>query len=566
MLRSKSYKGFLKNQQGAVAATYALALIPLIAVAGLGFDYARVVGMDTELQSAADQAALAGATQLDRRSGSMQRAINAVRGGLVTNRTLFASDGTTTAVDLPAINIKFYSNRADAEAGTNSFDVTESDGDARAGFVSVTVETRSANYSLTPIVGAIRGQMVSSAVAGIGSALCRIPPLMVCNPDEDTSLPDGEPGADFSAARAGSGVLVVAGQAGGGAGFWEPGNYGFLDLGNGANAVAEGLGWLGPGGGCTSITGADTIDPEEEIDTEPGLKAGAIDSINTRFDIYQNSSTCKTPGTCPSAINVRKDLVRDADDLPSTASGGSTCKLGNDGWHETDGTKYEPTSSAPLATSVTPYSMGHPRDMCHAWDNVGNCTDGRFGDGAWDRNAYFRTHYIRTENGSRGLVNTAWDEDDWQYNLTHGDSALPSGTTAPTRYQVYLWELARKGDLIDGVRILDAAPAGATGATEVRQPNPVCSQEYGYGAGTTVTDRRVMTIAVINCKAEGVKGKTTDVQIADWIDVFLVQPSATRTHTDKSDIYFEVIRKTDLTVTGVNNAALIRRDVPYLVK
>jgi len=564
MLRSKSHKRFLKNQQGAVAATYALALIPLIAIAGLGFDYARVAGMDTELQNAADQAALAGSTQLDRRSGSMERSINAVRTGLVSNHTLFASDGTTTNVDVPELNIKFYSNRIDAEAGTNSF--TDTTRFAEAGFVSVTVETRSANYSLTPIVGAIKGDMFASAVAGLGSALCRIPPLMVCNPDEGDREGDGEPGAVFDAARAGVGVLVVAGQAGGGGGFWEPGNYGFLDLGNGANAVAEGLGWLGPGGGCTSITGADTIDPEEEIDTEPGLKAGAIDSINTRFDIYKDNSTCKSPGECPSAINVRKDLVRDADDTPSTTGGGKTCKIGNDGWHEPDTDKYEPEDKFPLALTKTPYSMGHPRDMCHAWDNNGDCADGRFGDGAWDRNAYFRTHYIRTENGSGGPSGEAWDQNDWEYNLTHGSDPLPSGTTEPTRYQVYLWELARKGDMVDGVRILDAAPAGATGSTEVRQPNPVCSQEYGYGAGTNATDRRVMTIAVINCTAEEVKGKTPDVQIADWIDVFLVQPSATRTHTDKSDIYFEVIRKTDLTVTGVNNAALIRRDVPYLVK
>ena len=35
---------FHKDQSGAVAATYALALIPLVAMAGLGFDYARMAG------------------------------------------------------------------------------------------------------------------------------------------------------------------------------------------------------------------------------------------------------------------------------------------------------------------------------------------------------------------------------------------------------------------------------------------------------------------------------------------------------------------------------------------
>ena len=53
------------DQRGAVAPLIAVALFALIAVAGIAFDYARVAGMDTELQSAADQAALAAASQLD---------------------------------------------------------------------------------------------------------------------------------------------------------------------------------------------------------------------------------------------------------------------------------------------------------------------------------------------------------------------------------------------------------------------------------------------------------------------------------------------------------------------
>ena len=40
------YKRFVRNADGAVAATYALALIPLIAVAGLAFDYSRAVSLD----------------------------------------------------------------------------------------------------------------------------------------------------------------------------------------------------------------------------------------------------------------------------------------------------------------------------------------------------------------------------------------------------------------------------------------------------------------------------------------------------------------------------------------
>ena len=58
-------RSFLRNDSGSVAPTVGLSLIALIAAGGLAFDYSRVAAMDTELQNAADQAALAAATQLD---------------------------------------------------------------------------------------------------------------------------------------------------------------------------------------------------------------------------------------------------------------------------------------------------------------------------------------------------------------------------------------------------------------------------------------------------------------------------------------------------------------------
>jgi hypothetical protein len=52
MLRERSHS-LLKDQRGATAATFGLALFALVAVGGMGFDYARLAGMDSELQNAA---------------------------------------------------------------------------------------------------------------------------------------------------------------------------------------------------------------------------------------------------------------------------------------------------------------------------------------------------------------------------------------------------------------------------------------------------------------------------------------------------------------------------------
>ena len=66
------------NSKGAVAPTVALSLFALIASGGIAFDYARLAAMDTELQDAADPAALAAATQLDRTAESQDHAEDAI--------------------------------------------------------------------------------------------------------------------------------------------------------------------------------------------------------------------------------------------------------------------------------------------------------------------------------------------------------------------------------------------------------------------------------------------------------------------------------------------------------
>ena len=79
-MRSSFLSCFFRTDQAAIAPLYALALFALVGAAGIGFDYARLVSMDSELQNAADQAALAAATQLDREPGAATRAISAATG------------------------------------------------------------------------------------------------------------------------------------------------------------------------------------------------------------------------------------------------------------------------------------------------------------------------------------------------------------------------------------------------------------------------------------------------------------------------------------------------------
>src|SRR4028119_1306636 len=122
---------FLADSTGAVAPTVALSLFALIGAGGLAFDYARLATMDSELQNAADEAALAAATQLDGQDGAIERAMAAAE-HLLTNETRFANDAKGRAIgDLSFTFYDGYDAQSDA-AGSE----TRSSNEAKVGRVA----------------------------------------------------------------------------------------------------------------------------------------------------------------------------------------------------------------------------------------------------------------------------------------------------------------------------------------------------------------------------------------------------------------------------------------------
>jgi hypothetical protein len=531
------------DKSAAVAPTVALSLFALIGAGGIAFDYARMASLDTELQNAADQAALAAATQLDQETRAVERATAAAQ-GLIANQTRMASDGLGTGITIPTV--VFYADKDDAENETNEIDITDPDASADARFVRVEVTMRQADFALTPIVGAFRsGNIGAEAVAGLGQSICKTPPVMMCNPQEVGG------NLDFDASGLiGHGIRLVA--VGNGNQTWVPGNFGYLDsntTSNGANGLRESLGWNTPPGDCLGGSG---------VDTKPGANVPVTDALNTRFDIYDNQS-CQSGGLCAASINSVKDVRRSANATPP--SGNNACRLHNSGWGEVASDYYSQagiSASTPLPVATVPASMGHPRDMCHAVSINGSCTDGRIGDGLWDRDAYFRVNYRRADG-------TRWTHAEWMTNTGLSANA--------TRYEVYNWEIAHRDTVIDGVTILGPSPAGASGNTKVAYGKPVCSQAQspsngtGFVPGGTVPDRRRISVAVINCTANSVNGNSQDVPVEKWIEVFLVEPSLNRNSgkTNQGDVYVELISETEAG-EGATAGQVIRRDVPYLVK
>jgi len=504
-----------RSQDAAVAPTVAIALFGLVAVGGIAFDYARLATMDSELQAAADQAALAAATQLDGTSDSITRATTAAN-NLVQNNANFASDRSNVSVP----NLVFYKTY-DQSTDTGTATTTPSE----AKFVQVTISPRRAVYALTPVVGAFNsGDISAQAVAGLGSAICKVPPLMICNPKEGAT-PDNFP----SPSDSGKGVKLEAG----GGGAWTPGNYGYLDFGSGAKALEQALGANSDVENC--------INPDA-LQTKPGNTASATNAINTRFDLYENGLTnwCDaSTGNCSPALNARKDIVHKQ--IVAGSHPGPNCGFGNGSnpW-KLPATQYLPDPTS--RTSATPTNMGMPRDICHAVSSNGDCggsaTQSRFGDGVWDRTLYFSVNH------------TAAD-------LTAAATWAGKTTATLTRYDVYKWELATSG------KLTDRAAEGTGGNTYYSYSAPKCAA--GLGASSTQKDRRILTVALIDCVAGSVNGTAKNIKVKKWVDVFLVEPSLARSRTSHDQIYGEIIGEA-AKPGGGSAFQYYSRNKPYLIK
>lgn len=508
-MRGRLLSLLAKSEDAAIAPTVAIALFGLIAVGGLAFDYARMATLDTELQTAADQAALSAATQLDGLNNARSRADSAAR-SLISNPTFFANDNVGTSV---AINtVTFYVDQAKTTLAT---------GDSDAAFVEVAVASRRANFALTPVVAMMNADMNAKAFAGTESAVCGVVPFFICSPSE----PVGNTNLNYPVdIPEGTGIQMLEGgnQKG-------PGNFGFLAYaGQGASSLEKAL--------STDKLFSECIS-SHNVETEPGQMTSVFDGLNRRFDL--NVPCSQSP--CSTSTNERKDLVRQA----------GSCNWKENPADDTNyqARRYRPTSNAALPTSDTPQIMGHPRDICHSVINSTTgqlnvqCAGGQIGNGVWDRGAYFRSNHPGVD-----------------YTTTAGLGANV------TRYQTYLWEAQ------DPATRLTSKASSTSGWSAYGTPQAGVCNPPGIAPTTSDVDRRRLTAAVVNCRAYGsINGRKT-LPVAAYMDVFLVEPTMTRNTCDgnQSPCKGEVTGNQDIYVEAIGNspktAQITRRTIPRLIE
>lgn len=279
------------DRRGGVALYAAFAGTLLIGSMALGVDVGRMTVLRTQMQNAADAAALAASAQLDGLDGARARAT------AVAETTATDTSGFSLTSDLQVASVEFFS--------TYGATVTAATSDQDAGFVRVTMAPEQMNLLFAPVLGVLSGESTDSvstlnanAVAGNDPIVCNAPPFMVCDFSEDDEI-----AIDILTDSSTIGRQVLMKPQGGGG--FAPGNYGLLcvDGDCGSDAIGDALEAV-DNGVCTGTF----------VETATGSKTNQIrDGINARFDT--GSADPKNP-----ARNVI-NYPRDSDMTSSTLVG-----------------------------------------------------------------------------------------------------------------------------------------------------------------------------------------------------------------------------------------------------
>jgi hypothetical protein len=469
------------------------------------------------MQNAADALALAGARELDKKTGARARATRAIN-NLVTHG--LAGMGISTPVT--AATPVFYSALPDASAG---FQGTLPKGDSDARFVAVTVNPTTV-ATVFPVrflnaAGLNSFTAQGQAIAGTaGQQICKVPRVFICNPWQTTGNTD-------DAAATASLISQI-----------QPDSVGVrteLKVLNDGNTGPGHFGWLVPPDGCkgascltewTSENSPPACFSAGAADLTTGAIESAVKAFNVRFDIGADANHSPV-------VNVRKGFVPDH-------GGSNWCRA------SLDSPISPPVASGSRAMALPPDSSFTPL----------SASGGSIGNGQWDCATYWSFNHI-------GVAAPTVRAD--------GTSGAVCGTPATTtlsRYDVYTYE--NNNNLVSDWSRGTFANAGAhptPGPPVVSYTSAMGEngQALCAGVGTAQTKRRVMEIAVINCEAQHdliTGGATaTNIPVAGYASFFITESIPTTGSASSRNVLGEMIGFSNLGGGGTGVAATVFNDV-----
>jgi hypothetical protein len=471
-----------ETERGAVSAILVVILVALLGLVGLVFDLARGWIYQTELQSVADAAALAGATQLDGSPGARDRAVALATGAVARNNESFTRRGAGKA---GAFDLVFPCGGDGCVMTNGSFRFLaglapkiDARRDAEARFIEVAA-SQGLRLSFAGVIGAPGTLSPRARAAASWTRLaCGRPAIVLCNPDEAPG--NLNPRAVFEApVHFGKGLTLKPGSG--------PGDFiwaASLECDPASDSCA-----VKTDGVAVADELASVLPPESCQASVRGTSLGAGDlatAINARLDIYARAEDALDAGLQPSTNYLTGLIPADgavidgsllACDFPGALEAPLQPYLGPG--------RHAPHGAVPLE------HLGYPRDNC-AYPGAGGSAPpddcmatggGRaLGTGVWDLPAYMAHHHPGQDFSS------------WSFNACPSAGCGLNGGTAEdldgdgrlSRWEVYRWELA---------------------GNPPRFGRPQC-----FGGGTVplpappadsprASDRRLLSAAVANCGA-----------------------------------------------------------------
>lgn len=291
------------NERGSVMIMTAILMAGIVLAVGLCIDIARIYMVRTELQNAADAAALAAARELDSGAGGIQDAV--LRATTIVNTYGF----NDAAVNVQAVNVEFATNLN----GTYVQASVADDNPTVYRFVRVTTNSVTMPMLFAArVLGANRTES-KAAVAGMSvgvNTICDFFPFAVALDDSDLADRDVNGNPVFTLPAANTTMTLNFVQGTGNTMTLRHRDYVIIEVpeisGNGVPETVR------LAGGLTSICAtlnqniAFHATPSSNVNNGP---RNIVDGTNTRFNVYANGPGQLNPTEFPPDSNVARNIT-----------------------------------------------------------------------------------------------------------------------------------------------------------------------------------------------------------------------------------------------------------------